>query len=77
MILYQSFFYLILIFFKEEQSDKLFISYATVSLEEAKIWDEKDKKDEVYLPKRQLGIIIIDNPLVDPVGNNYPNLFEI
>ena len=63
--------------FYEEQSDKLFISYATLSLEEAKIWDEKDKKDEVYLPKRQLGIIIIDNPLVDPVGNNYPNLFEI
>lgn len=63
--------------FYEEQTDKLFISYATVSKEEANIWDNKDKNNEDYSPKRQLGIIIIDNPLVDPVGNNYPNLFEL
>lgn len=63
--------------FYEEQSNKLYISYATVSKEEANIWDSKDKNDEEYIPKRQLGIIIIDDPLCDPVGNNYPNLFEI
>ena len=63
--------------FYEEQTDKLFISYATVSKEEANIWDSKDRQGEDYTPKRQLGIIIIDNPLVDPVGHNFPNLFEI
>ena len=63
--------------FYVEQSNKLYISYATVSKEEANIWDSKDKNDEEYIPKRQLGIIIIDDPLCDPVGNNYPNLFEI
>lgn len=63
--------------FYEEQSNKLFISYATVSNEEASIWDEKHKLGEDYKPKRQLGVIIIDNPLVDPVCHKYPNLFEI